>query len=224
MKTKIQKYILCAWCLLPLILTVSAVFYFDGLYEKSMMKIVRRQYYEKIELTSSLLLEIEKLHRGYEKDAFEKDVLFNDFIIRSVEEIDRQYGIYARVIDLEGNLLSRPQLADNEPGLAVFLESEDFDFKKDLGFVQDIPTGDRHIVSNNGVKIHLHWLRYPVTEQHYCYILLGIVYDRVIDAIDYRAFSIGLIIVLLVLVSSLFYTVHLLNRNFKLQNNSDDRS
>ena len=220
-KVKIKRYILSILYLLPLALAVISVFYFDSLHEKTMTKIVSRQYYEKIELTHNLLYETERLHRGC--TALEKDALFDNFIIRVIEEMDGQYGIYGRVIDLEGNLLSQPRLAENEPELAILLDADDFDFDVDMGFIREIPAGDRHIVSRNGVKIHLHWLRYPVSEEHYCYILLGIVYDRVIDAIDFNAFAAGIIFIVLIMMSSMLCAVYFYHENHKLKYNDKDR-
>ena len=208
-----KKYGLISLCLLPFAVSCAIAYFFNTLQEKSLINIAKRQYYEKIELTYNLLYEIEQLQiscRG-----FETDVLFNNFIIKAVESIDRQYGIYGRVIDLEGRLLSRPNLAENEPGLAVLLEADDYDFFTDLGFVRDIPRGDRHIVSRNGVKIHLHWLRYPVANEHYYYILLGIVYDRVLDTIDFNAFAVGIILMVLMLVVEFYCIVYNWSQNLK---------
>ena len=206
--------------LLALTLSVMYVFFSKGVSEKGMLNIARRAYYEKIELTTNLLKEIENLHISC--TSLEKDSLFNSFIIKAVEEIDRQYGIYARVIDLDGRQLSRAFVAEGEEGgLAILLDAEDYDFDADLGFIRDIPSGDRHIVSRNDVKIHLHWMRYPVTEQHYYYILLGIVYDRVIDTIDYRALEAGQTVIIVLLLLCMFFIVYLLHRNYRLKHGNN---
>ena len=191
---------------LPLVFAAATVYFFTVLHDKNMVNVAKRQYYEKIELTYNLLYEIENLHAACTNR--EKDSLFNRFIVRAVEEMDKQYGIYGRVIDLDGQLLSTPYLAENEEGLAVLLEAEDFDFETELGFVRDIPAGDRHIVSRNGVRIHLHWLRYPVTREHYYYILLGIVYGRVIDTVDTRGFVAGVTGLVMVIVIGMYVTVY----------------
>jgi len=228
MKITAEKARRCLFSFLSmfaLILAIMNAFYSDGLYEKSMMKIAKRAYYEKIELTSNLLREVENLHKSC--TSLEKDVLFNSFIIATVEEIDRQYGIYARVIDLDGRQLSRAFLAEGEDSLALLLDADDYDFEKDLGFVKDSPSGNRQIVSKNGVKIHLHWMCYPVTENHYYYILLGIVYDRVIDTIDYNAFATGQVIVMLALIACLFCIVYLqskINKSKQIDVRTDDRN
>ena len=201
-----QRYKHGVLWLFPIVLAGAIVYLFIALHDKNMVNVAKRQYYEKIELTYNLLFEIEKLHRGC--TAYAKDEMFNNFIINAVEEMDKQYGIYGRVIDLDGKLLSKPYLADGEPGMAVLLEADDFDFEGDLGFIRDITVGDRHIVSRNDVKIHLHWLRYPITEQHYYYILLGIVYDRVIDSIDIRGFTAGVIGLVLIIVTGFYCTVY----------------
>ena len=202
-----------------LILAVGYVLFSNSINERGMLNIARRAYYEKIELTTNLLRGIEGLHKSC--TSAEKDSLFNSFIITAVEEIDHQYGIYARVIDLDGRQLSRAFVAEGEEGgLAVLLDADDFDFSRDLGFVRDIPAGDRRIVSRNGVKIHLHWMRYPITREHYYYILLGIVYDRVIDTIDYKSLEAGQIVVILALLGCVFVIVYLLNKNYNLQNGS----
>jgi len=206
--------------LLALTLSVMYVFFSKGVSEKWMLNIAKRAYYEKIELTTNLLREVENLHISC--TSFEKDSLFNGFIIKAVEEIDKQYGIYARVIDLDGRQLSSAFVAEGEEGgLAVLLDADDYDFATDLGFVRDEPFGDRHIVSKNGVKIHLHWIRYPVTEQHYYYILLGIVYDRVIDTIDYRALEAGQTVIIVLLLLCMFFIVYLLNKNYRLKHGNN---
>ena len=215
MKKKIKQYLLKLCYILPVFVAILGVYYFDNWHEKSMMKVVQRQYYEKIEFMSQMLHNIETLHR--QCTSYEKNELFNNFIINTVEEIDKQYGIYARVVDLDGRRISEPYVADGEGELAILLDAPDFDFDSELGFIKDIPKGDRHIVSRNGVKIHLHWLRYPTTEEHYYYILLGIVYDRVIDTIDYKAFAFGYVFVLLVLVVSLFIMIFQANKIYKLK-------
>ena len=190
----------------PVLAAGVILYLFIMLHNKNMVNVAKRQYYEKIELTYNLLYEIEKLHRACTN--YEKDLLFNNFIVKAVEEMDKQYGIYGRVIDLDGNLLSTPYLADGEPSLAVLLEADDYDFESDLGFIRDIPVGDRQIVSRNDVKIHLHWLRYPITDQHYYYILLGIVYDRVVDTIDTKGFTALVICLVLLIVAGLYVTIY----------------
>ena len=196
----------------PIVFAVPVLYLFIVLHNKNMVNVAKRQYYEKIELTYNLLYEIEQLHQACTHQ--EKDSLFNSFIINAVEEMDKQYGVYGRVIDLDGNLLSKPYLAENEPGLAVLLEAEDFNFDTDLGFIRDIPVGDRYIVSRNGVKVHLHWLRYPVTREHYYYILLGIVYDRVIDTIDVRGFVAGIIGLVMIIVVLFCFSVYLYRKAY----------
>ena len=216
-RLKIQKYILNYLTVFSLIVGIACVFYFGKFFERLILKVIERQYYEKIELTTNVLIEVEKLHRGC--TPYEKDSLFNNFIITVVEEIDKQYGIYARVIDLDGNQLSRAFVAEGEEGgLAILLDADDFDFDKDLYFLKEFPTGDRNIVSRNDVKIHLYWMRYPTEKDHYYYILLGIVYDRVIDTVDYKSFSKGLAGVMMSLLISFFVAVYLSSKNSKLRN------
>ena len=191
--------------ILPIVIATIVILYFFRLHDTTMINLIQRQYYEKIELTTNLLKKVERLHRKCTNN--ERDILFNNFIITAVEEMDKQYGIYGRVIDLNGNVLSKPYLADGEPDLAIFFEVDDL-----LPFLKQIPKGDSLLISRNNVKVHLHWLRYPIEEQHYYYILLGIVYDRVIDTIDYNAFARGFIVVILAMLVSMFYTIFILNK------------
>jgi len=203
---ELKKYRISGLYVLPLVVAALIIYFFIVQHDKNMINVAKRQYYEKIELTYNLLYEVESLHKACTN--YEKDSLFNNFIIRAIEQMDKQYGIYGRVIDLDGNMLSTPYLAENEKGLAVLIEAEDFDFDSELWFVRDIPAGDRHIVSRNDVKIHLHWLRYPITRDHYYYILLGIVYDRVIDTIDTTGFVAGVIGLVLLLVIGMYVTIY----------------
>ena len=220
MKVNKLKFQGCKWNFLyvfPLLLATCAYFIFESMHERLTINIIKRQYYEKIELTTNLLAEVERLHRGC--TSYEKDSLFNNFIITVVEEIDKQYGIYARVIDIDGKQLSRAFVAEGEEGgLAILLDADDFDFDKDLYFLKEVPAGNRNIVSRNDVRIHLHWRRYPTEKEHYYYILLGIVYDRVIDTVDYKAFSKGLAGVMVSLLVSFFVAVFLSSKNSKLRN------
>ena len=219
MKTEVNVRML-ARVLASAAVAVGSLFYFNFLHEKSVRNVIRRQYYEKIELISGLLEGLERLQMSCASDA--RDEMFNNFIISAVEQMDRQYGIYGRVIDLEGKQISEAYLAEDEPGLAVLLEADDYDFESDLYFVRDDPIGDRHIVSKNDVRIHLFWLRYPVTEQHYYYILLGVVYDRVVDTLDFNAFACGVILIALILLFNMLYTAFLENKVYRLKSEKNE--
>ena len=196
---KINSFVLKIIIIILLFIIVIAILIFDSLHKETLLDVVKRQHYEKIELTSNLLLELERNKSEYES-------LNDKFLIEIVEIIDRQYGIYGRLIDLEGNQLSSAFVAEGEKEAAILLDADDYEFSKDLGFLKDFPVGDTYIKSKNDIDIHLYWLRYPSINHKY-YVLIGIVYDRVAVAIDYKVYSGCLIMVIIIILFNLLYTI-----------------
>ena len=210
---RLGKFLYGISFVIPTVISLMILIYYNNKYNQNLMKMVERQYYEKIEITNNVLLKIEALQESCSND--ETNERFNEFVISYVEEVDRQYGIYGRVLDLNGKLLSTPRVAEGEGELAILMESEDFDFDQDLGFIKESDFGDRYIVSKNNVNVHLHWMRYPVTKEYYYYILIGIVYDRIMVSIDMDTLNTGLIILLSTVIVTMFISIYLYDKLHK---------
>jgi len=204
---RIIKYLYSIAIILPLSVTLTTAYLFSEEYKRKNLKEIERQYYEKVEITSNLLVDFERLQHICASD--ETNGYFDSFIVTFVEEIDRQFGIYGRVLDRDGRLISTPYASPDEGELAILLEAEDFDFERELGFVRDAASGEAHITSRNDVQVHLHWMRYPVTEEYYYYILIGIVYDRIMVSIDMNTLTYGVSAIILSLIVSVFIIAYL---------------
>ena len=212
---RINKYLISVSFIFPTVVTILVIFYFIDDYKKNMMIEIERQYYEKVEITSNILSAFEVLQRQCSTEGNYN--LFDAFVVTFVEEIDKQFGIYGRVIDKDGRLISRPYAAPDEGELAILLEAEDFDFERELGFLRDAPTGETVIVSRNDVKVHMHWMRYPVTDDFYYYILIGIVYDRIMVSIDMDTLTYGVAVILAAVLIAMFFAIYWSNRVYRLK-------
>ena len=210
---RINRYIISFSFIFSTVVTILTIIYFINEYNKNMSMEIERQYYEKVEITSNILLAFEMLQRQCATE--DNYTLFDSFVVTFVEEIDKQFGIYGRVIDKDGRLISRPYAAPDEGDLAILLEAEDFDFERELGFLRDAPTGETVIISRNDVRVHMHWIRYPITDDFYYYILIGIVYDRIMVSVDMDTLTIGVAIILLTEFISMFFAVYWSNRAYR---------
>jgi hypothetical protein len=194
------------------------------MYTNNVNALVSAKYNEKIETTKKIIHELDNINKTNDstiKSKTETEYVFRRFLVSLIESIDSEHAVYARVLDVNGKLISKPKIAESEKDYVYLVEHDNFVNSSLFKEICKTGEGDLEITALDSNSLYLHWFSYPKHGTVY-YILVGVAPNRVKQVIDIDKFTYGLSGFIVLMLIFAYYNVYLIYDTKKLRGRCDD--
>jgi hypothetical protein len=197
------------WLILPMVAILGVLLYFQHLiqfYSKGMSE----QIFEDKKLTvEHLVSELNTLRIAYPEV---KDDVYIDFLIKMVEAIDREPGVYARVSDPNCKVISTARYGEREQYITRILFPENPDYPKIVGAMRAKSEGEMDVHSEDNQVLRLFWSSFPKGDPQY-YVEIGVIPNVMNELISTTRFTYGLVGMIVIMIIAVYSNVYLMQKH-----------
>lgn len=202
------------WYMMPLLVAFIVLLYFQKTYDNYISSTAEQRYKDKVELTRNIVNQMNEIivHDKTVNDSV-ANIVFKKFIVNFVNDIDSEEGVYARVLDTDGNLISLPSCMKS---VVAFAESPNFKESDYFCSMKKRNEGSFSILTEQNTRLQIHWFSYPKHNSIY-YIIVGVEYESIVPQLALNQFTFGLVIMLILMLIWTFYNLFLMITNNRLR-------
>lgn len=206
MKSKVLKgKIKMIWYVLPIVVTLLSLLYFSVIYNLYQANLTRYIYNEQIRLSSKVIDELDKINT---KTGSVSEGETKQYLVSLIENIDSEPGIYAIVLDINYNIISKRSCEKTIDGYSSIIN--DADVVNSLKEYLTEPSGNADLpVYDYGLKVH--WFSYPKHNTCY-YIVIGILPNKFPQSFNIDRFTYGLLGMVALMIICAYYNIYLIRK------------